>query len=232
MTLGGFALIVCCQSRVAQLELSVYIRMCILGRHDGDQGITGQRRRMVRKWITALGFVALIAFVLPGPSLQATKLDGDDLNVRFDGGIGVDPVGGIVVSGTPPAPVSPFVKLNTVRGVSPAGALWTIRSLKAEWKNNGHISVEGRGLVLAGGNSIGSPDSVTSVVAAFFCGSGSTTPLETIPAIPLNAAGDFKFNADGFSAPPVPCVAPVLLILNASGSSWFAAGIPVVDLDD
>ena len=161
----------------------------------------------------------------PTPALHAAS-DRDDRSVRFNGGIGVDPITN-VTAGPPAAAV-----LNIVRGVSPGGVPWRIGSLRAEWNDNGHVNIKGTGLLLAGGNSIGTPGPITSVAASFFCGRGSTTPLLTIGAIPLDAAGDFNLHEDGFQSPAEPCLAPVLLIRSSPTGPWFAAGFPVVDLDD
>src|ERR1700738_3025959 len=62
--------------------------------------------------------------------------------VQFDGGIAMDPV-------------STATSPNIVRGVQPPGLAWAIADLKAEVKVDGHIKADGRGLVFAGGNTIG-----------------------------------------------------------------------------
>src|SRR5258708_29528230 len=85
--------------------------------------------------------LAFVVAVLVAPVGKAT-----DLLLSFDGGIGVDPVSGISAG----APV-----LNVVRGVSPGGVPWRIARLRARIDVNGRIEVRGRGLLLAGGNGIG-----------------------------------------------------------------------------
>jgi hypothetical protein len=72
---------------------------------------------------------------------------------RFDGAIGVAPVANVAGQANPDG-TFPNVKLNIVRGVFPAGR-WRIASLKASIYTDGHITVGGRGLLLAAGNSIG-----------------------------------------------------------------------------
>jgi hypothetical protein len=176
--------------------------------------------------LPVVGLIVLVVSIPLISSLRAAPGDRDERDVRFEGGIGVDPIIGI----TPGPPAS--ATLNIVRGVSPGGAPWRIGSLVARWTHRGDVQVDGRGLVLAAGNSIGMvPAAITSVVAAFFCGAGSTTPLLTVTT-PLSAAGDFNIDASGFSVPPDPCVAPVLLIETGTGPVWLAAGIPVLDVDD
>jgi hypothetical protein len=127
--------------------------------------------------------------------------------VRFEGGIGSQPLaaGGAV---------------NAVLGVNPGGRPWVIARLSADVKTDGRISVDGRGLLLAGGNGIGTTGN-QSVRARLFCGGvGYDSDL-----VALDPAGDFRIEGELSDVPPSPCASPVLLILNAGGS-WFAAGIP------
>ena len=85
---------------------------------------------------------------------------------------------------------------------------------------DGRISIDGRGLLLAGGNGIGT-NGGQSVGARLFCG---TVPHNSV-LVPLQANGDFRIDDVLTPLPPNPCDNPVLLIVNAGGS-WFAAGIP------
>jgi len=167
------------------------------------------------------GFLGLATSVVLAVSLAAAPHNGD---VRFDGGIGVIPV--IGVSAGPPA----AAVLNVVRGVNPGGIPWRIEKLKANWNHDGNVHIDGKGLVLAGGNSAGTRGGISAVMASFFCGAGVTTPMLTTGAIPLDLAGNFKFDGEGFAIPPDPCDSPVLLIRTTSGA-WLAAGIADIDPD-
>ena len=139
--------------------------------------------------------------------------------LRFDGGIGVIPVSGVAADGT--------VRLNVVRGVNP-GSPWQIANLDAVVRNDGHIEVVGRHLLLANGNGIGTNGGV-SVHATLFCGNADSTatPFDSA-AVALEADGDFRI--DGFltAVPPSPCTNPAMLIRvgQPGGGVWFAAGIP------
>lgn len=157
----------------------------------------------------AFGFAALLA------SGQAMA---SDTIVQFNRGIGVDPVGGI--NGTTGLPV-----LNTVLGIAPGGRPWVIRKLKASVYLDGTIHVRGAGLLLSGGDGIGTRGAVATVVATLFCGGGTTPAAFTSPTADLDTAGNFSIR--GFlGAVPNPCTSPVLLIRNGSGNqAWFAAGI-------
>lgn len=147
-----------------------------------------------------LAVLALLA--LP---LQAKA---DDRLVRFDGGIGVVPV----------RPSGP----NLVRNVSPGGQPWVISRLTADIRTDGRISVDGRGLLLAGGDNIGT-NGGQQVAARLFCGAGNGTPFDSA-LVPLGADGDFRIEGQ-LPLMLSQCERPVLLIINAAGV-WFAAGIP------
>ena len=127
--------------------------------------------------------------------------------VRFDGGIGTQPLRG----GSAP---------NVVQGVNPAGIPWVITRLSVDVMTDGRISVDGRELLLAGGNGIGT-NGGQSVGARLFCG---TVPHNST-VVPLQSNGDFRIDGILTPLPPNPCENPVLLILSAGGN-WFAAGIP------
>jgi hypothetical protein len=134
----------------------------------------------------------------------------DDRLVRFEGGIGVVParVGGVA---------------NVVRLVNPGGQPWVISRLSADVRTDGRISVEGRGLLIAGGDTIGT-NAGQSVRARLFCGPGTGTPFDS-ELVLLEADGDFRIDGQLSAVPPEPCDRPVLLIVGGGGN-WFAAGIP------
>src|SRR5678815_3704203 len=67
--------------------------------------------------------------------------------VRFDGGIGVQPLR--------PGAAAGASQPNEVIDTPPAGRPWVIERLTARVSVDGRISVDGRGLVLAGGANIG-----------------------------------------------------------------------------
>lgn len=157
----------------------------------------------MRNTTAVVAVMALLA--LP---LQAKA---DDRLARFDGGIGVVPAraGGAA---------------NTVRGTGPGGQPWVISRLTADVRADGRISVDGRGLLLAGGDNIGFNGNQT-VRARLFCG---VIAFDSNQAVPLEANGDFRIEGN-LGAVPTPCDSAVLLIINvpaAGNPVWFAAGIP------
>ena len=156
--------------------------------------------------------------------------DDKDTAVRFEGGIGVIPVSNIIVTtvGTPPVQ-NVAVNPNIVRGVEPAGQIWVIDKLQARVKANGDIKVDGKGLVLGGGNNAGRATG-QRVIATLICEAAAPfTQRSTNPAgVPLTNDGDFEINDVLEPWPSADCPSPMLLIRNAANLGWFAVGI----LDD
>jgi len=152
--------------------------------------------------------------------LVASSAMADDTILKFKGGIVEIPV-----IGTPAVPVA-----NVVRTIQPAGTPWVIRALSAEVKADGRIHVEGRGLLLAGGNEVGT-NGGASVFASLICGTTvSSTPMAN--AVALAADGDFTIDDMLTPAPSNGCDNPVLLIRTVPSGVWFTAGIPLVIEDD
>ena len=144
-----------------------------------------------------------------------------DTLLRFEGGIGVIPTSRV----NQPAPSSdiPTVVTNVVRGRNPGGQPWVVARLDAKIKTDGSIRVSGRGLLLAGGEGIGTTGN-QSVRAVLFCGPAATASAHSSELVALEPDGDFKIGGALSPVPPAPCDTPVLLIVNAGGA-WFAAGI-------
>jgi len=144
-----------------------------------------------------------------------------DSMVHFNGGIGVDPAQ--IKTGAPDTVVP-----NVVCGVQPGTAPWVISHLNAAVDTtNGHIHVDGHGLLLAGANVIGTTGNQV-VQAELFCEAPAGTcgtPSFTSPGVALAPNGNFKIDDTLDPLPDDPCTNPVLLIINAGGR-WFAAGIP------
>jgi hypothetical protein len=151
-----------------------------------------------------------------------------DVLARFGSGVGVIPaqsgVGQPNDDGT-----LPNVKLNVVRGVNPGAGPWTISGLKATITTDGHITANGRGLLLASGNSIGTTANL-NVFATLFC--ETTAPFvahSTSFSVPLQANGNFQID-DTIVGLPTSCVSPVLLIrASVPGGPWLAAGLQKFD---
>jgi hypothetical protein len=149
-----------------------------------------------------------------------------DLLASFDGGIGVHPVSNVAGTADAVTGTFPNVTRNIVRGINPAGQIWVIERLRANVTLDGHITVDGRGLVLAGGDNAGRA-SGQSVFATLICETATpfTQRNTTVTGVPLAPNGDFRIDDALSPAPPATCPSPMLLIRNASGQTWFAVGI-------
>ena len=150
-----------------------------------------------------------VALAALGVSLAAAA---DDRLARFDGGIGVIPTGSAN---------------TTVRGVPAAGQIWVISRLSADIRSDGSIKVEGRGLLLGAGNTVGTTNNL-SVFATLICEAAApfVEHSTNLAGVALEPDGDFRID-DVISAAPRDCPSPVLLIRNTAGTrAWFAAGIP------
>jgi len=168
--------------------------------------------------VLAIGlvFVSVIPFAAFGNGRRESLL------VRFRGAIGVDPISNVVVNGT-----TTTVNANVVRGVSPAGQIWRIADLDANIREDGRIRLRGQGLLLGGGNGIGTNGN-QSVFATLFCGAASsaTASSTNLAGVALDSDGDFTIDDVLSPVPPSSCETPVLLIQTTAGSHpWFAAGI-------
>jgi hypothetical protein len=154
---------------------------------------------------------------------------------RFKGGIGVIPVSsGVAVPPTlGTAQVVESVNRNIVRGVQPAGQIWVIDKLDARVRANGRITVDGKGLILGGGNNAGRATG-QFVLATLICQAAApfTESSTTLTGVPLSPTGDFTIDDTLAPVPPFDCVSPMLLIRNAAGLAWFAVGIFRPDNED
>lgn len=172
----------------------------------------------------ALVLIGVLVFLASG-----TVANSNDTIVSFRGGIGVQPVS----AGTGTDATAMTVTRNIVRGVQPPVQPWKITDFQAEVKADGHITVRGRGLVFAGGNSVGTSLLISAtgattgfmVFATLICQNVAPfVELNTKP-VPLPPNGNFAINDVLSPVPPASCATPVLLIRNTTNLAWFAAGI-------
>ena len=180
---------------------------------DRETGAVGRRPFVSKMGIAGAALASVLALLVTSSAMA------HDIIVKFKGGIGVIPVSSIMAG----APVA-----NIVQGIQPPGEPWVIRALSAEVKQDGRIHVEGRGLLLAGGNGIGT-NGGQKVFATLICGTALfSTPVAN--AVPLAADGDFTIDAVLSPVPPLDCDNQILLIRSAAipGNPWFAAGIPLI----
>jgi len=108
---------------------------------------------------------------------------------------------------------------NVVDGVTGGGQPWSALGGAASVDlRTGEVEFEVHGLVLAGGNSIGTRGGVASVAGTVVCGVGVSVAT---PQVPLSAQGDAEF--DGVVAIPPGCTSSnIALLLTASNGQWIA----------
>jgi hypothetical protein len=109
---------------------------------------------------------------------------------------------------------------NAIRGINGAGAPWRIDGVNGELKSDGRLEIDVEGLVLV---------STGLNPSAFFrgavsCLTNDATTVSTVNLVteqfPATTAGDSKIEAK--VGLPSPCVAPIVFVMNAGGTSWFA----------
>src|SRR5882724_4791369 len=162
---------------------------------------------------------ASILMVLTG-GFFASSVIADDTLVRFEGAIGDIPVSNVAGTVNPDG-TFPDVTRNIVRLVNPAGQIWVISAFRADVKVDGHIRVDGRGLLLGGGNTIGTNGNA-SVFATLICEAVAPfTQFSTddVTGVPLAANCDFRIDDVLVPAPPAECDSPVLLIRTTAGGT-------------
>ncbi len=171
---------------------------------------------------------ASILMVLIG-GFFASSVMADDTLVRFQGGIGDIPVSNVAGTANPDG-TFPNVTRNIVRLVNPAGQIWVISAFSADVKVDGRIRVDGRGLLLGGGNAIGLNGNA-SVFATLICEAVApfTERSTNAAGVALAPNGDFRIDDVLVPTPPAECASPVLLIRTTASGAWFAAGIPKLD---
>jgi hypothetical protein len=88
-------------------------------------------------------------------------------------------------------------------------------------------TVNGKGLVLGGGNNAGGVPAGLSVFATLSCSASGNFALSSTPlaGVAVSPNGNFQINAMLAPKPTFPCPNPLLLIQSATNGHWFALGI-------
>ena len=115
---------------------------------------------------------------------------------------------------------------NVVGGITAGGQPWSTREGEVLVSlDSGFVEFEVRGLVLAGGNTIGTPGAVTQVKGTLVCGPGSASPTVIDTAlVPLDAQGNAEFSGS-FSSSTAGCSAmDVAFLVRTAGGAWIGNG--------
>lgn len=115
---------------------------------------------------------------------------------------------------------------NVVGGITGGGQPWSTLGGHASVNlDSGRIVFRVDGLVLAGGNAIGTPDAITQVKGTLVCDpGGSDQAVVDTPLVALSALGEAEF--DGVVSLPAVCstAADVAFLIRISAGRWIANG--------
>ena len=114
---------------------------------------------------------------------------------------------------------------NVVGGIPGGGQPWsTLGGHASVDLSANHVEFEVRGLVLAGGNSIGTPDGVVQVKGTLLCDPGGAALAIDTVLVTLNATGDAEFSG---AVPPIPSTCTptnVAFLIRIAAGRWIANG--------
>lgn len=140
--------------------------------------------------------------------IAAARADNDSNNVSWRRVIGIIQAG------------------NAVGKITGGGQPWSTLGGEAHVNlKSGHIEFEVRGLALAGGNAIGTPDAINQVKGTIVCGAG--TPAEITadtPLVPLSPQGDAEFEGKFDSLPAVCTPTNIAFLVRVAANRWIANG--------
>jgi hypothetical protein len=174
--------------------------------------MTRNRRFFASTALASVAAGALLATALAGPAAA----DGSSSSVRWKTIVGIEDAGG---NGN-----------NAVGGIGGGGQAWTTLGGQARVDlASGNLEFEVRGLVLAGGNSVGTRAGIALVKGTLVCNPG--LPGQAIvdtPAVDLSLTGDAEFDGN---VGPIPAVCTptntaflVRIAATAPGDRWLANG--------
>jgi len=166
-------------------------------------------RRNGRFFAASLASVAAGALLMTALAVPATA-DGNS-TVRWKTIVGIQDAGNAT---------------NAVGGISGGSQAWTTLGGNARVDLvRGNIDFEVRGLVLAGGNAIGTPDSINQVKGTLVCDAGQPDQaVVDTPLVTLSAQGDAEF--DGNVGPISSVCTPnnTAFLVRIAANRWIANG--------
>jgi hypothetical protein len=116
---------------------------------------------------------------------------------------------------------------NVVGGIAGGGQPWsTLGGHASVDLQSARIKFRVDGLVLAGGNTIGTPDAITQVKGTLVCDPGGADQVVVdTPLVTLSALGDAEFDGVVESLPAVCSTATdVAFLIRISAGRWIANG--------
>ena len=115
---------------------------------------------------------------------------------------------------------------NVVGGIAGGGQPWTTLGGRAAVDlSKSQLDFDVQGLVLAGGNSVGTPDGITMVKGTLVCDAGAATQVvvDTI-LVPLSPQGDADFSGPIGPIPSTCNATNVVFLIRIEAGRWIANG--------
>jgi hypothetical protein len=150
------------------------------------------------------GLFLLVGLLLALPAAGSA----DDRILRFDTMAGV---------------VRPFTgPTNPIRGVNGGGQPWKLAKAKGDLRADGRLKIDVEGLVLVS-TGLNPSAAFRAIVSCLTTADGLTVTTTNVTTLqfPATPTGDSEIEA--VVTLPSPCVAPIVFVTNAAGTSWFAA---------
>jgi len=116
---------------------------------------------------------------------------------------------------------------NMVGNIQGGGQPWSTLGGEARVNlGSGHVEFEVRGLVLAGGNTIGTvPSTIKEVKGTIVCGPGTPTQVVVdTPFVPLSAQGDAEFDGNVGHLPAGCAPNNLAFLVRIDAGRWIANG--------
>lgn len=115
---------------------------------------------------------------------------------------------------------------NLVGNIGGGGQPWSTLGGNARVDlAGGNIEFEVRGLVLAGGNTIGTPDGIAQVKGTLVCDAGAADQVVVdTPLVTLNAQGDAEFDGNVGPISSVCTPSNTAFLVRIAAGRWIANG--------
>ena len=114
---------------------------------------------------------------------------------------------------------------NVVGNIGGGGQPWSTLGGQARVDlGSGNVEFEVRGLVLAGGNSIGTPDAIAQVKGTLLCDPGGANLAVDTPLVTLSAQGDAEFEGNVGPIPATCTPTNTAFLVRIAAGRWIANG--------
>jgi hypothetical protein len=114
---------------------------------------------------------------------------------------------------------------NLVGNIAGGGQPWSTLGGNASVDlSSGRVEFEVRGLVLAGGNAIGTPGAINQVKGTIICNAGTTNTTIDTPLVTLDARGNAEFSGNVGPIAATCTPANVAFLVRIAADRWIANG--------